>query len=92
MNELYEATKEPISLPFSTQKRIYDLSSLQALDTIHDLLDRNTCDIVDLGRNRLYDGYSLYGSTMFAWRTEVRRRNVFEELADAVVYLTSGDV
>jgi hypothetical protein len=41
---------------------------------------------------RLREGYDLFGSAMYDWDWKMRRRNVMEELADAIVYLTSGPV
>jgi len=49
-------------------------------------------ELRDLALSRLRSGYEQYGSEMFTWDAETRRRNVMEELADAIVYLCSGPV
>lgn len=44
----------------------------------------------ELCLKRLRAGHDEYGATMYEWDAKTRQRNVFEEIADAVVYLTSG--
>ena len=48
--------------------------------------------IVAIARDRLLDGYKAHGDEMYQWDEETRRRNAFEELADCIVYITSGEV
>jgi len=42
-----------------------------------------------LGRERLIAGHALYGCDMYEWHPAVRQANTDEEVADALVYLTS---
>ena len=45
-----------------------------------------------LARSRLRDGYEQHGDAMFGWDKYRRRREIDEELADALNYAISGDV
>ena len=42
-----------------------------------------------LGRERLIAGHAMYGDEMYEWHPAVRQANTDEEVADALVYLTS---
>ena len=42
-----------------------------------------------LGRERLIAGHAMYGDEMYRWHPAVRQANTDEEVADALVYLTS---
>jgi len=45
-----------------------------------------------LARARLHAGFRQYGDRAWHWDKWERRRNIDEELADAIVYLISGEV
>jgi hypothetical protein len=47
-------------------------------------------EILNQAQARHADGYTHYGSEMYTWTPEERFENVMQELADAVVYMTSG--
>ena len=49
-------------------------------------------DLHDLCLSRLRSGFKSYGSAMYEWTPERRRREVLEEIADAVVYLSAGPI
>ncbi len=49
-------------------------------------------EFAEMCRVRLLQGHEQYGATMYEWDAETRRRNVLEEIVDAVVYLTSGPI
>jgi len=44
-----------------------------------------------LGRERLIAGHAMYGDEMYRWHPAVRQANTDEEVADALVYLTSEE-
>ena len=80
-------------VPFKIQRFLYDELSkdkLARLDT--DLIIPNFDVILELGMVRHVDGYTKWGSEMYDWTPEKRMTNVIEEIADAVVYLTSGPI
>ena len=52
----------------------------------------NWSDIVHEARVRLDEGYRQFGSGMYAWEPERRRHEIVTELADAICYLSSGEV
>lgn len=84
--------EETFSVPFKVQEFIFEeLAEVQA-EYLHDILKDHTPLIVEMARDRFREGYKLYGSAAYQWDAETRLTNVLEELADAVVYLTSGSV
>jgi hypothetical protein len=46
--------------------------------------------IHDLALQRLREGYVLYGDQAYRWGAPCRQANIDEEVADAIVYLTTG--
>jgi hypothetical protein len=78
-------------VPFEVQKWMHDALAHTMLHEITGYINHKyENDILELSRHRMVDGYTAYGSTMYNWTPEERLMNVLEELADAVVYLTSG--
>lgn len=93
--EIPEGSGKEAHVPLSVQENAYrgwgpDASVRRArfLDFIRD----HWGEIEALGCRRLRDNYERYGSQMYGWDAEERRRNIIEELADARVYLSSGAV
>ena len=81
-------------IPLDKQVEIFHQKKDEALEELIGILE--SCVQIDptplykLAESRLCQGFLLYGDTMFHWTEEKRRRNVMEELADALVYLTSA--
>lgn len=81
--------------PYSTraqQERLYEERFPNALADIIWHLERDEAyrqHLHDLGLERLRKGYEVFGDEMYRWSTACRQRNIDEELADALVYLTS---
>lgn len=108
VDELREdRAEDPVNIPLDVQERLFTFAREQAIYDLRDLLERfawtqsadweddaagQRNELHDLARARLRSGFVLYGSAMFTWTPEERFRNVMEELADAIVYLTSGPV
>lgn len=100
-------TTAPVNIPLEVQERLFNAYRDSVVYELKCLLEsfdwtqgigyedeetgtRN--ELHDLALSRLRSGYEQYGSEMFTWDAETRRRNVMEELADAIVYLCSGPV
>ena len=93
-------TTAPVNIPLEMQERLLALEYTGIVRQLAMWLDE--CEdeagsafddeLHDLALSRLRSGYEQYGSEMFTWDAETRRRNVMEELADAIVYLCSGPV
>ena len=83
---------EPANVPLAVQEWLLEHLQDNALLEIGDLLLDCGDELIDLARERLRSGYKQYGSAMYGWDEETRRRNVMEELSDAIVYLTSGPI
>ena len=45
--------------------------------------------IIELGANRLLDGYELYEDEMYKWSCQLRQVNMDEQLSDYTVFGTS---
>jgi len=56
------------------------------------LLCRHWRTIHAMARRRHLEGFQTYGDEMYLWKPTKRLVNVLQELADAIVYLTSGSV
>jgi hypothetical protein len=91
---------EPASIPLSVQERLFECEYQSIVRQIAMWLfeceepERTDFDaeLRDLALSRLRSGFEQYGSEMYTWDAETRRRNVMEELADAIVHLTSGSI
>jgi hypothetical protein len=85
----------PVNIPLEVQERLFNKCWCDAMNTMIALAGNRIGvpdDLLDLALARLRSGFEQYGSEMYTWDAETRRRNVMEELADAIVYLTSGPV
>ena len=86
-------TTAPVNIPLEVQERLLRLGFDSAGFALHEWTEGEFWqELHDLALSRLRSGYEQYGSEMFTWDAETRRRNVMEELADAIVYLCSGPV
>lgn len=81
-----------VHIPLPLQERLFTLEQKAAFGTLYELLNYSSNELRTLALARLRSGFEQYGSTMFEWDEETRRRNVMEELADALVYLCSGPI
>ena len=80
-------------IPLDKQVEIFHEKKEEALMELGCLiLMMDEKELYKLAEARLCQGFLLYGDTMFHWTEEKRRRNVMEELADALVYLTSAQI
>ena len=81
-------------LPLCDQQAIFETDHDLAVGCLLTMLIDPTqfAHIVALARERLAEGYQTYRSQMFDWSWQERRRNVEEELADAIVYCISGAI
>ena len=81
-----------IAIPLEFQLWLYEQMAEKALDDLVDILMRpdSRAEIIEMGKNRMAAGFPVYGCTMYTWDARTRRRNLFEELADASVYDTGG--
>ncbi len=87
----------PVFGPSSTLQGQFDLFEHRKWAVIarmrHDLDDPWYLDkLFALARRRLEAGFDAYGSTMYGWDHQTRVENEDEEMADRLVYGTSGEV
>ena len=80
------------NIPYPVQEFMFESLATTAFLQIEDLLERHEDTIIAMARERFREGYKKFGSEMYQWSAEARLLNVLEELADAVVYLTSGPI
>jgi hypothetical protein len=73
------------------QLRLYDQRFDRALASLLRDLESGAYrrHLRQLGRERLTAGHAMYGDEMYRWHPAVRQANTDEEVADALVYLTS---
>lgn len=73
------------------QLRLYDQRFDRALASLLRDLESGAyrLHLRQLGRERLIAGHAMYGDEMYRWHPAVRQANTDEEVADALVYLTS---
>jgi len=81
---------DSFSVPFKTQEWMFESLAEYELDKLHDLIDDNHDRILEMARDRFRDGYAEHGSQMYSWTPKRRLSETLQELADAVVYPTSG--
>jgi hypothetical protein len=87
-----DSHSDGVQVPFAVQDFMFEsLAECSVLVAEH-LFDTHFKTIIELARERFHKGYATYGSQMYGWSRDERLQNVLEELADAVVYLTSGPI
>jgi hypothetical protein len=81
-------------IDFPDQLAAFHTHKAKAVDLILSMLiDSDTRNrILQMASRRHAEGFKDFGDRMFTWDARERRQNVYEELADAIVYLTSGEV
>lgn len=84
--------EELVHIPLAVQERLFELTCGEAMDMVSELFHRHEEEILELALERLRGGYETYGSAMFTWDSDTRRREAFEEAADLIVYLCSGPI
>lgn len=84
---------EKTKVPFEVQKFLFDTLAPNNLeDLLHHLLCKYEQRIMKMARIRMAEGYTEYGDEMFCWGKDQRLTEILEELADALVYTTSGEL
>jgi len=78
------------SVPLATQQARLEAQISEGAEAVWILALKHWPTVCKLARHRLVEGYDMYGETMYQWEAEERLWNALEELADAVVYLSSG--
>jgi hypothetical protein len=81
-------------IPLDNQLRLFEMRKWGVLDKLRERLDNEVgfeVKVLRLAKQRLRDGFVTYGDTMYRWDEKKRERNMLEELADYVVYGTSGE-
>jgi len=79
-------------VPFAVQQWMFEALKGGATRTAIDLLGNHNEVIVNTAQDRHAEGFIQYGDEMYHWTPEERLKNVIEELADAITYLTSGPI
>lgn len=81
-------------IDFPDQLAAFHTNKAKAVDLIISMLvdsdSRN--QILQMASRRHAQGFREYEDRMFTWEPRERRLNVYEEIADAIVYLTSGKI
>ena len=80
------------TIPLAEQERRFEEGFARAVaDTLRDLSSSSYLAYIhDLGLKRLRDGFPIFGDEMYRWHPAVRTANADEEIADNLVYRTSG--
>lgn len=79
-----------MDIPFVIQSYIFQELAESKLDGLAYFIEQNWDEILRVAQDRHREGYLHYGSGMYEWTAKRRSIEVIEELADAVVYMTSG--
>jgi len=84
----------PVNIPYAMQRILLRSGLNDAWDALdHILGDESLVSRIDMMVGERHEaGYQQYGSEMYQWPPAKRIENVLEELADAITYLTSGDI
>lgn len=82
--------EDNVDTPFVVQAWMFDALAPDMVGRATELLVMLEDRIISTARARHANGYLMYGSGAYNWTPEERLENVLEELADAVVYLTTG--
>ena len=81
---------DTFSVPFKTQEWMFESLCKAKLANLQSMIDDHFDLIIEMARDRFRRGYAKYGSAMYSWSPERRLDETLQELADAVVYPTSG--
>ena len=77
-------------VPLGQQQAMLEAQIVKTYDPIA-FYHQYWAEIVAAARERHADGFVHYGSRMYSWSKYERWQNIIEELADALVYMSSGD-
>ncbi len=81
------------NIPYDEQRRMLDEFICQeSLGGVMLFIYSNWDTIVRAARDRHHSGYLDYGSRAYGWDEYERRENAIEEVADCLVYLSSGKI
>jgi hypothetical protein len=84
---------EWVNIPLPLQEVILDAFLLdEPAVVVASFITRHWDEIVAAARERHADGFHVYGSTAYGWSIEERTDNAIEEVADLLVYLSTGEV
>ena len=92
VNTQYECEGcHPHHLTLDEQLAIFDEKKWHVLQTMREELynEEFLSRVMLMARERLIEGYETYGSEMYQWEHEERKKNEAEEVADRIVYGTS---
>jgi hypothetical protein len=73
-----------IQIPLQRQLELYDRFKVESLYAIKSMIDSHGDEIMAMARDRLVEGFDLYGDEMWFQATPETMRETMEELADAV--------
>lgn len=92
--EYHPKMLQPFNVPYAVQRRLLYATFDETVEWMREMLKDNEFldEVEEMAAKRLAEGYEKYGSKMYSWDSETRDRNILEELADAFVYKSSGDV
>jgi hypothetical protein len=79
-------------MPLDQQVGIFEAHWEDAYDDLPRILERYRAVIHDMARERLIEGFAEFGDAGYRWKPPKRLRALLEELADAAVYRTMGDI
>jgi len=80
-----------VSIPLEAQQdMLIDWLLGGGREKMHAFIDEHWHEIAQAMWSRLESGYDMFGSRMYGWDAQTRRRNAIEEVADLGVYLSSG--
>lgn len=93
-NRVREKIDGEVNVPYAVQRRLLYATFDETVEWMREMLKNNEFldEVEEMAAKRLAEGYEKYGSKMYSWDSETRDRNILEELADAFVYKSSGDV
>jgi hypothetical protein len=87
-----KSADKSVDIPLSVQVWIFDSLADVMLERLHEVIDSYHDTIIALAGDRFVAGYEEYGDTMYGWSHERRLDEVLQEIADSIVYLTSGPI
>lgn len=90
---LWRPPVSPVNIPLPLQERLLEAFLLDEwVEALRAFAERHRDLIVDMAFSRLRDGHELYGSSAYGWSSSRRCEETLQEIADACVYLSSGEV
>lgn len=89
---LYGKADDSGEISLAEQERLYEENFTRAVaNLLRDLSSGSYLAYIrGLALERLREGHVLYGDQAYHWGAACRQANVDEEIADAIVYLTTG--